>query len=64
MVGIVVVSHSPRLAHAAVELALEMVHGPAPASRSRLARLMIGLAPMRRGWQKPLSRPTTVPASW
>ena len=30
MVGIVVVSHSPRLAHAAVELALEMVHGPAP----------------------------------
>ena len=30
MVGIVVVSHSPRLAHAAVELALQMVHGPAP----------------------------------
>ncbi len=30
MVGIVVVSHSPSLAHAAVELALQMVHGPAP----------------------------------
>ena len=30
MVGVVVVSHSPRLAHAAVELALQMVHGPAP----------------------------------
>ena len=30
MVGIVVVSHSSRLAHAAVELALQMVHGPAP----------------------------------
>ena len=28
--GIVVVSHSPRLALAAVELALQMVHGPAP----------------------------------
>ena len=30
MVGIVVVSHSPDLAQAAVSLALEMVHGPAP----------------------------------
>ncbi|HET9777907.1 MAG TPA: phosphoenolpyruvate--protein phosphotransferase [Propionibacteriaceae bacterium] len=30
MVGIVVVSHSPDLAHAAVSLALEMVHGSAP----------------------------------
>ncbi len=30
MVGIVVVSHSPDLAHAAVGLALEMVHGAAP----------------------------------
>ena len=30
MVGIVVVSHSSRLAHAAVELGLQMVHGPAP----------------------------------
>lgn len=31
MIGIVVVSHSPRLAQAAVELALEMVHGDTPA---------------------------------
>lgn len=31
MIGIVVVSHSPRLAEAAVELALEMVTGVAPA---------------------------------
>jgi dihydroxyacetone kinase phosphotransfer subunit len=30
MVGIVVVSHSPDLARAAVSLALEMLHGPAP----------------------------------
>jgi len=30
MVGIVVVSHSPDLARAAVNLALQMVHGPAP----------------------------------
>jgi phosphoenolpyruvate---glycerone phosphotransferase subunit DhaM len=30
MVGIVVVSHSPELAHAAVNLALQMVHGSAP----------------------------------
>ena len=30
MVGIVVVSHSPDLAHAAVSLALQMVHGSAP----------------------------------
>jgi dihydroxyacetone kinase DhaKLM complex PTS-EIIA-like component DhaM len=30
MVGIVVVSHSPELARAAVSLALEMVHGSAP----------------------------------
>jgi phosphoenolpyruvate-protein phosphotransferase/dihydroxyacetone kinase phosphotransfer subunit len=30
MVGIVVVSHSPDLARAAVSLALQMVHGPAP----------------------------------
>lgn len=30
MIGIVVVSHSPRLAQAAVELALEMVHGEKP----------------------------------
>jgi multiphosphoryl transfer protein len=30
MVGIVVVSHSPELAHAAVNLALQMVHGPVP----------------------------------
>jgi phosphoenolpyruvate-protein phosphotransferase/dihydroxyacetone kinase phosphotransfer subunit len=30
MVGIVVVSHSPDLAHAAVNLALQMVHGSAP----------------------------------
>ena len=30
MVGIVVVSHSPDLARAAVSLALHMVHGPAP----------------------------------
>jgi phosphoenolpyruvate-protein phosphotransferase/dihydroxyacetone kinase phosphotransfer subunit len=30
MVGIVVVSHSPELARAAVSLALEMVNGPAP----------------------------------
>ena len=30
MVGIVVVSHSPELARAAVGLALQMVHGPAP----------------------------------
>ena len=30
MVGIVVVSHSPRLAEAAVALALEMVHGERP----------------------------------
>jgi multiphosphoryl transfer protein len=30
MVGIVVVSHSPDLAHAAVSLALEMLQGPAP----------------------------------
>lgn len=30
MVGIVVVSHSPDLASAAVSLALQMVHGPAP----------------------------------
>jgi dihydroxyacetone kinase phosphotransfer subunit len=30
MVGIVVVSHSPDLARAAVGLALEMLHGPAP----------------------------------
>jgi dihydroxyacetone kinase phosphotransfer subunit len=30
MVGIVVVSHSPDLACAAVSLALEMLHGPAP----------------------------------
>jgi multiphosphoryl transfer protein len=30
MVGIVVVSHSPDLARAAVGLALQMVHGPAP----------------------------------
>jgi phosphotransferase system enzyme I (PtsI) len=30
MVGIVVVSHSPELARAAVSLALQMVHGPAP----------------------------------
>lgn len=30
MVGIVVVSHSPRLAEAAVELSLEMVHGERP----------------------------------
>ncbi len=30
MVGIVVVSHSPDLARAAVSLALRMVHGPAP----------------------------------
>jgi len=29
MVGIVVVSHSPGLARAAVSLALQMVHGPA-----------------------------------
>lgn len=31
MIGIVVVSHSPRLAQAAVDLALEMVHGERPA---------------------------------
>lgn len=31
MIGIVVVSHSPRLAQAAVDLALEMVHGEKPA---------------------------------
>jgi phosphocarrier protein FPr len=30
MVGIVVVSHSSDLARAAVNLALQMVHGPAP----------------------------------
>ena len=30
MIGIVVVSHSPGLAQAAVDLALEMVHGDAP----------------------------------
>ena len=30
MVGVVVVSHSPDLARAAVNLALQMVHGPAP----------------------------------
>jgi dihydroxyacetone kinase DhaKLM complex PTS-EIIA-like component DhaM len=30
MVGIVVVSHSPDLARAATNLALQMVHGPAP----------------------------------
>jgi phosphocarrier protein FPr len=30
MVGIVVVSHSPDPARAAVSLALQMVHGPAP----------------------------------
>ena len=30
MVGIVVVSHSPGLARAAVNLALQMVHDPAP----------------------------------
>lgn len=30
MIGLVIVSHSPRLAEAAVELALEMVHGEAP----------------------------------
>ena len=31
MIGIVVVSHSRRLAEAAVELALQMVHGTRPA---------------------------------
>ena len=30
MIGIVVVSHSPSLAEAAVELAREMVHGEGP----------------------------------
>ena len=30
MIGIVVVSHSPQLARAAVELARQMVHGPGP----------------------------------
>jgi phosphoenolpyruvate---glycerone phosphotransferase subunit DhaM len=33
MIGLVIVSHSPRLAEAAVELALEMVHGEAPPMR-------------------------------
>jgi phosphoenolpyruvate---glycerone phosphotransferase subunit DhaL len=49
MVGIVVVSHSSRLAHAAVELALQMCTVQLPTSRSRPALRMIGLAPMRRG---------------
>ncbi|WP_448006520.1 HPr family phosphocarrier protein [Agromyces bauzanensis] len=33
MIGLVIVSHSPRLAEAAVELALQMVHGSVPAIR-------------------------------
>jgi len=33
MIGLVIVSHSPQLAEAAVELALEMVHGEAPPMR-------------------------------
>jgi PTS hybrid protein len=33
MIGVVIVSHSPRLAEAAVELALEMVHGTPPRIR-------------------------------
>ncbi|WP_136707564.1 HPr family phosphocarrier protein [Agromyces sp. H66] len=33
MIGLVIVSHSPRLAEAAVELALQMVHGSIPAIR-------------------------------
>lgn len=34
MIGLVVVSHSPRLAEAAVELALQMVHGEVPPIRT------------------------------
>jgi PTS hybrid protein len=33
MIGLVIVSHSPRLAEAAVELAMEMVHGTPPPIR-------------------------------
>ncbi|GAA4380233.1 HPr family phosphocarrier protein [Agromyces bauzanensis] len=33
MIGLVIVSHSPRLAEAAVELALQMVHGSVPPTR-------------------------------
>jgi phosphoenolpyruvate---glycerone phosphotransferase subunit DhaM len=33
MIGLVIVSHSPRLAEAAVELAMEMVHGTPPPVR-------------------------------
>ncbi|WP_448811553.1 HPr family phosphocarrier protein [Agromyces bauzanensis] len=33
MIGLVIVSHSPRLAEAAVELALQMVHGDVPPIR-------------------------------
>jgi hypothetical protein len=60
MVGIVVVSHSPDLADAAVSLALQMVHGPAPALRLRLALRMIDSAPMRRASRMQLRPPTVV----
>ena len=47
MVGIVVVSHSPDLARAAVNLALQMVHGPVPQIEIAAGTQTIVSAPTR-----------------
>jgi hypothetical protein len=64
MVGIVVVSHSPDLARAAVRLALQMAPGPAPVSRSQQEPPTIALAPMQLEWQRPSSLQTAATAWW